>query len=95
MHSVGFMIGVPSQLVGVLLVSLALRQQQRWSAVALLTMAVAVWISLLAMAAALSGATERLGVDGLAIFGWPNRMLMVAYGIWLIAAAWPTRHPIR
>jgi hypothetical protein len=26
------------------------------------------------------------------LFGWVNRLLMVAYSLWLIVAAWPMAH---
>ena len=46
MHGVGFMIGVPGELLAVLCLSLALRRQPTWAAVPLLTIALVAWASL-------------------------------------------------
>ena len=80
MHGVGFMIGVPSQLLAVLFLSLALRRRPTWAAVPLLTIALVAWASLAIMVPLL--VQQRF-------FGIPNRVFMVAYGVWLILAARP------
>lgn len=87
MHGVGFMIGVPSELLAVLLVSLALRRQAPWAGARLPLWAAAVWLSLVVMVPLLMQ---------MRYFGIPNRTFMVAYGIWMMLAAWPlTRtHPV-
>jgi hypothetical protein len=80
MHGVGFMLGVPSELLAVLFLSLALRRQPSWAAVPLLTIALVAWASLAVMVPLL--VQQRF-------FGIPNRVFMVAYGVWLILAARP------
>ena len=74
------MIGVPSQLLALLFLSLALRRRPTWAAVPLLTIALVVWASLAIMVPLL--VQQRF-------FGIPNRVFMVAYGVWLILAARP------
>ena len=80
MHGVGFMIGVPSQLLAALCLSLALRRRPAWAAVPLLTIALVVWAALAIMVPLL--VQQRF-------FGIPNRVFMVTYGVWLILAARP------
>ena len=53
---------------------------QTWAAVPLLTIALVVWASLAIMVPLL--VQQRF-------FGIPNRVFMVAYGVWLILAARP------
>ncbi|EPX62635.1 hypothetical protein D187_008823 [Cystobacter fuscus DSM 2262] len=87
MHGVGFMIGVPSELLAVLFVSLALRRQAPWSGARLPMWAAAVWLSLVVMVPLLMQ---------MRYFGIPNRTFMVAYGIWIMLAARPLMrtHPV-
>ncbi|WNG60065.1 DUF998 domain-containing protein [Archangium gephyra] len=80
MHGVGFMVGVPGELLAVLLVSLALRREAPWSGTWLLPWAAAVWLSLVVMVPLLMQ---------MRYFGIPNRTFMMAYGIWVILAARP------
>jgi hypothetical protein len=80
MHGVGFMIGVPGELLAVLLVSLALRRQAPWSGTRLLPWAAAVWLSIAIMVPLLMQ---------LRYFGIPNRTFMLAYGVWVILVARP------
>jgi hypothetical protein len=80
MHGVGFMIGVPGELLAVLLLSLALRREAPWSGTRLLPWAAAVWVSIGVMVPLLMQ---------MRYFGIPNRTFMMAYGIWVILAARP------
>lgn len=92
MHVVSFLIGVPCQLVAVLLLSLALRSQASHAHQPLLSLTAVVWISLGAMIAIMLivGPGKPSNPDGPERFlGWPNRLFMVSYGVWLIVAAWP------
>jgi hypothetical protein len=85
MHGVGFMVGVPGELLAVLFISLALRREAPWSGARLLPWAAAVWLSVVIMVPLLMH---------MSYFGIPNRTFMVAYGIWVILAARPlTRAP--
>ena len=74
MHGVGFMIGVPSELLAALFLSLARRRRPTWAAVPLLTTALVAWVSLAIMV--------PLPVQQR--FRNPNRVFMVVYGVWLI-----------
>lgn len=80
MHNVGFMVGVPSELLSVLLLSLALRRDPSWTRAPLGLWAAAVWVSLIVMVPLLMQ---------LRFFGIPNRTFMIAFGIWIALAAWP------
>jgi hypothetical protein len=89
MHGVSAMIGIPGQLLAVLLLSLALRRQAPWAALPLLALALLVWLSLGLMIASMGAAMQQQGTNGPVFFGWANRMLMIAYATWLVIAAWP------
>jgi len=89
MHGVSFMIGVPSELLTVLLLTLALRKDARWKSLPLLTLAAVVWLSLVVMVVALVSAAPQPGAPAHGFFGIPNRTFMIAYGAWLAVAAWP------
>jgi len=86
MHGVAFLIGVPSQLIAVLLLSMAVENRT------LLAIAAVVWVSFAAMLAVMLivGPGKALNPDGPERFlGVPNRLFMIAYGVWLIVAALP------
>jgi hypothetical protein len=92
MHGVAFLVGVPSQVLAALLLSLALRDQASWAPLPLLTLTAVTWISLAAFVAIMLmvGPGKPPNPDGLERFlGVPNRLFMVAYGVWLIVVAWP------
>jgi hypothetical protein len=86
MHGISFAIGVPAQILTTLLLSLALHNQ------ILLMVSAVVWISL-AMTIAIMvmvGPGKAPDPNGPERFlGLPNRLFMVAYGAWLMVAAWP------
>lgn len=88
MHGLAFMVGVPGELLTVLLLSFALRGAAPWKGMPLLILAAIVWISLVVMAVNLIGWMQA-GATGPAYFGWPNRSFMIAYAVWVIVAAWP------
>lgn len=75
--------------LGVLLISLALRKRALWNAMPVLGLALAAWISVGVMVASPLVAREPLTTDGPGIAGLANRALIAAYGIWLMSAAWP------
>jgi hypothetical protein len=85
MHGVAFMIGVPGQVLAVLLLSLALAKHASHASLPLLALTAVVWLSLAVMIAIL----VIVGPGAPPIAGWANRLLMVAYGAWLMVAAWP------
>lgn len=88
MHGVAFMLGVPSELFSVLVVSLVLRGDPLWKGSPLLVLAALVWISVIVMAVSLI-TWMKAGATGPAIFGVPNRTFMISYALWIILAAWP------
>ena len=81
MHGVGFLVGVPSELLCVLLLSVALRREARRSSALLLVLTAAMWLSVAVMVPLIVGQT--------AWFGIPNRTFMVSFGVWLMVAATP------
>lgn len=92
MHGMAFFIGVPSQLLAVLLLSLALRRDVSHSASPLLALTVLIWVSFATMMAIMLivGPGKTPDPKGPERFlGAPNRLFMVAYGVWLMIAAWP------
>jgi len=92
MHGVAFLIGVPSEVLSVLLLSLALGQQGSHNSAPLLALTALVWICLVTMIAimAMVGPGKPPDPNGPERFlGFPNRLFMIAYGVWLMAVAWP------
>ena len=71
MHGVAFMLGVPSELISTLVVSLALRDQALGKGSPLLILAALVWISLIVMGVSLM-AWMQAGATGPAVFGIPT-----------------------
>jgi hypothetical protein len=93
MHGVAFMAGVPGQVLAVLLLSLALGKQASHASLPLLALTAMVWLSLVVMIAILVivGPGKPPNPNGPERFlGWPNRMFIVTYGVWLIVVAWPS-----
>jgi len=92
MHGVAFLIGVPSQVLAVLLLSLSLRSQTPQASLPLLALTLVVWLCLIIMIAIMSivGPGQPPNSNGPQRFpGLPNRLFMVAFGAWLMVAAWP------
>jgi hypothetical protein len=91
MHGVAFLLGVPSMVLSVAVLSLALGSQLSYPWL-LMTIAAVVWISLIVMIIIMVSVGPKTPPDpnGPERFvGVPNRLLMVAYAVWLIVAAWP------
>jgi hypothetical protein len=91
MHGVAFMIGVPCQILAVLLLSLALGNNPSGASL-LLALTAVIWLNLLIMITIMLivGPGKPPNPNGPERFlGWPNRLFMVAYGVWLIVVAWP------
>jgi hypothetical protein len=93
LHGVGFTIGVPGQLLATLILSIALGRQAGWSGWTLGGLTMVMWVSTVVMGVSLMGAMQNPQTMGDAIFGWPNRLLMVAYSVWTAVAAWPLVSP--
>ena len=95
MHGVSFLIGVPCQILAVLLLSLSPRTQSAAGALLLLVVTSVIWLSLAIMITIMLmvGPGKPPNPDGPEKFpGLPNRLFMVAYGFWLMVAAWPITH---
>jgi hypothetical protein len=92
MHGVSFLIGVPCQILSVLLLSVALGNQASYASKLLLGLTAVVWISLGMMIAimVMVGPGKAPNPSGPERFlGLPNRLFMVSYAVWLIVVAWP------
>ena len=92
MHGVAFLIGVPCQILAVLLLSVALGSQPSHASLPLLMLTAVVWLSLAMMIAIMLivGPGKAPNPNGRERFvGWPNRLFMIAYGVWLMVVAWP------
>ena len=71
---------------------LALRNQASHASLPLLALTALIWISLVIMIAIMLivGSGKPPNPNGPERFlGWPNRLLMVACGAWLMVGAWP------
>jgi hypothetical protein len=91
MHGVSFLVGVPCQVLAVLLLSLASGGKTSYELV-LLGLTVVIWISLAGMIAIMLmvGPGKAPDPNGPERFlGLPNRLFIVSYAVWLIVAAWP------
>ena len=91
MHGVAFLLGVPSMVLAVLVLSFALCSQPSYPWL-LMTIGAVVWISLIVMIIIMLrvGPGTPPDPNGPERFvGVPNRLLMMAYAVWLIVAAWP------
>jgi hypothetical protein len=92
MHGVSFLIGVPCQILSVLILSLALPGQTSYASTLLLGLTAIVWLSLGTMIAIMLmvGPGKTPNPDGPERFlGLPNRLFMISYGFWLIVVALP------
>src|SRR3954469_12779672 len=80
-----------SKLLAVLLVSLALGSHTSYGSLPLLVLTAIVWLSLAAMIAIMLTVSPGHGPNPNVprMFGWSNRLFMVAYGVWLMVVAWP------
>jgi len=94
MHGVLFLIGVPCQLLATLLLSLAADSESSNASIPLLLTGL-IWLSFVTMMAIMLmvGPGKPSNPNGPERFlGLPNRLFMITYGVWLMAAAWPMAH---
>lgn len=94
LHNLAGMIGVPTLPIAAMLISMRLGRTQEWSAAknVLLWTANLTWASLVLLVAALImiGGHSRAGnkvAHQTALIGWANRLLVVAYCVWVVAVA--------
>jgi hypothetical protein len=92
LHGLASMIGVPSLSIAPMLISVSLVRNQAWSSARQLFLwsANLTWMSLVLMIATMFiGLSQSGGEFGPDVpIGWPNRLLMLAYGGWLMIVAW-------
>jgi hypothetical protein len=91
MHGIAFLLGVPALVLATTILSLSLAGHGSHATMRLLLLTVTIWLSLIAMIGigAMVGPDHGPNPHVPWIFGWVNRLLMVAYSIWLIVVAWP------
>jgi hypothetical protein len=91
MHGIAFLVGVPAFVLAASILSLSLAGHGSHAAIPLLLLTAAIWLSLIAMVAigAMVGPDHGPNPHVPWLLGWVNRLLMVAYSLWLIVVAWP------
>ena len=91
MHGIAFLVGVPALVLAASILSLSLARHGSHAAIPLLLLTAAIWLSLIAMIAigAMVGPDHGPNPQVPWLFGWVNRLLMVAYSLWLMVVAWP------
>jgi hypothetical protein len=87
LHGIAAMIGVPGFPIAAILISLGLAKNTNWVFYKriLITLAIAIWICLIIMFATMFITLAKTqGVfNGNVLIGWPNRILVLSYCIWL------------
>ena len=93
-HGIAFLVGVPALVLATTILSFSLAGHSSHAAIPLLLLTVTIWLSLIAMIGigAMVGPDHGPNPHVPWIFGWVNRLLMVAYSAWLIVVAWPLAH---
>jgi hypothetical protein len=91
MHGVAGAIGVPGMVVSAVVLSYALRKKPLWAPfrLRLLALAHVTWVSFALLGVFLAILMQRHTMSGPWAVGWANRLLMYAYGGWVMIAAWP------
>jgi hypothetical protein len=91
MHGIAFIVGVPALVLAASILSLSLVRHGSHAAIPLVLLTAAIWLSLIAMIAigAMVGPDHGPNPHVPWPFGWVNRLLMVAYSLWLMVVAWP------
>ena len=91
MHGLAFLVGVPALVLASTILSLSLARDGSQAAKPLLLLTVTIWLSLIAMIGigAMVGPDHGPNPHVPWIFGWVNRLVMVAYSVWMIVVAWP------
>lgn len=92
LHGLAALIGIPSLPIAAMLISVSLVRHPAWFSAWrwLLWTANFTWISLVLMDIMLFiGLSQTGGEFGPAVLvGWPNRLLLLAYGAWLATVGW-------
>jgi hypothetical protein len=91
LHGLASMIGIPGFPIAALLISRSLSRNARWSDIrsALRWTAHLTWVTLALMYLTIGLTLPRAGKFGPDVpIGWPNRILVVAYCVWVMVVAW-------
>lgn len=91
LHGVASMIGIPSLPIAGLLISLSLGKNQDWRLARrpLVSTALFMCLSLIFLFAVLGIMLPKAGGFGPDVWiGWPNRILMLSYGLWLMTVSY-------
>lgn len=94
LHGLAAMIGMPSLPIAAVLISVSLGRNPSWTSArqSLLWTAILTWVSLVLMNIAIfTGFSQTGDILPGAWFGWANRLLIVAYNVWLMVVAWQAR----
>ena len=89
LHGLAGALGIPSLPIAAMLISVSLSRTHRWfpTKKVLVWTANLTWMSLALMGAAMFSLTRKIG--GLKVsIGWPNRLLIVIYLLWVMTVAW-------
>jgi hypothetical protein len=95
LHGLAALIGMPSLPVAAILISVSLARNPAWTSArrSLILTAIVTWVSLVLMnIAVFSGFTPTGEPRPDAWFGWANRLLVIAYDVWLMVVA---RHTVK
>jgi hypothetical protein len=90
-HGLVSMIGVPGLVIAALLISWDLASNPDWQPIKALLLASAIFtlLSLILMFVTIGLLLPQAGAFGPSVLiGWPNRILWLAYCLWLMTAAW-------
>ena len=91
LHGVGGLLGIPTFPIAATLISLSLVRNRAWFPArrALQWMVGLVWIGILAFALSMAVMLPQSegGFGPEVLIGWPNRLFMVANGVWLMVVA--------
>lgn len=91
LHGLAAMIGMPSLPIAAILISVSLGRNPSWtsSRALLIWTAILTWASLVLMnIAVFTGFSQTGELNPGAWLGWANRLLIVAYNVWLMVVAW-------
>lgn len=91
MHGVSAMIGIPSIIAACLVLAYALCKRVPWAGVRgwLIGLAHLTWVGLVGMIACMILLLAMQVTVAGEIVGWFNRLLVVAYSVFVVVAAWP------
>jgi hypothetical protein len=88
MHNVAAGLGIPCLPIAATLISVSLGRSQAWSSArrGLLWTALLTWVSLVLMGIAMASLSRNVPLK--VPIGWPNRLLVVLYCVWVMTVAW-------